>query len=132
MRRDLADALRAKGRSAAAIHAVKRVIALEPKDTEAYRALGVLYLGQGWRHVQSKDTQKAKVSFESSATAYRKLIALEPEAADIRLELGQAEQQAGNLRAAIAAYQEFLRLAPRDANAPLVRALVRRLAKQAG
>ena len=55
------------------------------------------------------------------ATAWRELSLLTPEDSGVFLQLGIASQGAGDIEAAIAAYEKFLELAPDDSRADVVR-----------
>ncbi len=52
---------------------------------------------------------------------------LQPGDPNIQLELAQAAQQAGDTEAAIAAYTAFLKLAPDDPSASIVKAQLKQL-----
>jgi regulator of sirC expression with transglutaminase-like and TPR domain len=129
--RDLGAALRTTGATTKAIAALNRYAKLQPKDSDGLRELGALYLAQAVERQQSPErAPSAKASFEQAAATYRRIVALEPKLPSVRLELGQAAEQAGDTAAAIAAYRAFLRLVPNDPNAPLVRRHVTQLVKQ--
>jgi len=70
---------------------------------------------------------EAEQSARAAVDAYRRIVAIEPKDPSVRLELGRAAQDAGDLPTAIEAYQAFLRLAPDDPTAPEVRRLLRQL-----
>jgi len=129
--RDLSTALQTTGATTSAIAALNRYAKLRPKDSDGLRQLGALYLAQAVERQQSPErVPTAKASFEQAAATYRRIVALKPKLPSVRLELGQAAEQAGDTAAAIAAYRAFLRLAPNDPNAPLVRRHVNQLVKK--
>ena len=128
--RQLASALRAEGVSADAVAALNRYVELRPKDAEALRSLGILYIAQAVKQQAEQHLQQAQASFEKSAATYRRLIALQPNHPDDYLELGLASEHAGHIGAAIGAYRTFLRLAPKDANAAYIRKHVKELLAQ--
>ena len=100
-----------------------------PKDSDG--PAGALYLAQaGELRKAPAGARRAKASFRKAAATYRRIVALEPKLPSVRLELGQAAEQAGDTAAAIAAYRSFLRLAPKDPNAPVVRRHINQLMKQ--
>jgi tetratricopeptide (TPR) repeat protein len=70
---------------------------------------------------------KAQTAARSAVSVYRSIVALRPADANVRLELAQAAQQAGDAATAIAAYEAFLRLAPDDPNAAIVKAQLKQL-----
>jgi cytochrome c-type biogenesis protein CcmH/NrfG len=59
--------------------------------------------------------------------AYQKLAKLNPSDATTQVQLGQAAQAAGDTKAAIGAYQAFLKLAPNDPLAPQVKQALKQL-----
>jgi tetratricopeptide (TPR) repeat protein len=72
----------------------------------------------------------AQASFRAAEQTYDKLVATAPKDPNVRLELAQAAQQSGNYAKAIDAYQTFLKLAPDDPSAPIVKQQIAQL-KQA-
>lgn len=69
----------------------------------------------------SKAYTAAQQSFRSAEQTYDKLVLTAPNDPNIRLELAQAAQQSGNYPKAIAAYTRFLKLAPDDPSASIVK-----------
>jgi tetratricopeptide (TPR) repeat protein len=63
----------------------------------------------------------AQASFRNAEDTYDKLVLAAPNDPNVRLELAQAAQQSGNYPKAIAAYQQFLKLAPDDPSASIVK-----------
>jgi tetratricopeptide (TPR) repeat protein len=70
---------------------------------------------------------EAQEAYTNAVATYRRLAAVEPNDPSIQLELAQAAEQGGDRQAAISAYEKFLRLAPEDANAPIVRQQLKQL-----
>jgi thioredoxin-like negative regulator of GroEL len=62
---------------------------------------------------------------------YKRVVKLAPRDPQLRLLLASSAEQAGDVKAAIAAYEQFLKLAPEDSSAPAVRRAVKELRKQA-
>jgi tetratricopeptide (TPR) repeat protein len=76
---------------------------------------------------------KAQQSYVDAEATYDKLVAAVPNDPNVRLELAQAAQQSGDYAKAISAYQAFLKLAPDDPSAPIVKDQIKQLkAAQAG
>jgi Flp pilus assembly protein TadD len=69
----------------------------------------------------------AQAASGQAVDAYRKIVVLQPGDPNIQLELAQAAQQAGDTETAIAAYTAFLRLAPDDPSASIVKAQLKQL-----
>ena len=127
--KSLASALREKGQTTAAIPAAQRLLSLQPKDVDAYRRLGVLYLDQGQAYKEKSQPAKARAAFKKAVATYRNLVTVVPKDQHVRIELGQAAERAGDTATAISAYTAFLRLTPKDPNAPYVRAWLKRLSR---
>jgi cytochrome c-type biogenesis protein CcmH/NrfG len=66
---------------------------------------------------------------EAEAT-YRKVTALTPNDVTAQFQLGEAAQQAGDLKTAEQAYERFLKLSPNDVDAPQVRAVLKEVKAQ--
>jgi Flp pilus assembly protein TadD len=64
---------------------------------------------------------------KNAEQTYQKLAALTPKDATIQIQLGQAAQSAGDTATAIAAYKQFLKLAPTDPLAPQVKQALKAL-----
>jgi tetratricopeptide (TPR) repeat protein len=64
---------------------------------------------------------RALEAARNEADVYERLSVLLPDEASIFLQLGQASFAAGDTEGAIAAWKRFLKLAPDDSSAPLVR-----------
>lgn len=77
--------------------------------------------------------QAAQSASAESVDAYKKIVAISPKDPNVRLELAQAAQQAGDAATMIDAFKAFLRLAPDDPNAPIVKQQLKQLqASQSG
>jgi cytochrome c-type biogenesis protein CcmH/NrfG len=77
-------------------------------------------------------SQNLSAAEQLTVSAYQRLAKLTPKDATTQLQLGQYAQAAGNTTVAIAAFKEFLKLAPTDVEAPSVRSNLKRLQKTAG
>ena len=66
-------------------------------------------------------------SYRNETRVLRKLTKLQPDDAGLYLQLGQSAQLAQDTKAAVAAYERFLELAPDDPNAREVRRIVKQL-----
>jgi Flp pilus assembly protein TadD len=64
---------------------------------------------------------------KSAESVYQKLSKLNPNDATTQIQLGQAAQAAGDTKVAIAAYKDFLKLAPTDPLAPQVKQALQQL-----
>jgi len=69
----------------------------------------------------------AQASFQKAEETYDRLAAVAPRDPNIQLELAQAAQQSGDIAKAITAYEKFLKLAPDDPTAPIVRQQITQL-----
>ncbi|MFL5925897.1 MAG: tetratricopeptide repeat protein [Gaiellaceae bacterium] len=70
---------------------------------------------------QTSAYTKYQQAQKNAEQTYQKLAALTPKDATIQIQLGQAAQSAGDNPGAIAAYKQFLKLAPTDPLAPQVK-----------
>jgi len=70
---------------------------------------------------------KASAAYSKAESTYKRLVLVRPEDPSIRLQLATTAQQGGDIAGAIAAYKAFLKLAPDDSNAPLVKAQLKQL-----
>jgi tetratricopeptide (TPR) repeat protein len=64
---------------------------------------------------------RAQNAYREAAKVYQDLTLLTPDDPSVFLQLGVASQSANDIASAIAAYKQFLALAPDDASAPLVK-----------
>lgn len=71
-------------------------------------------------------------AYRKEAETYRRLTVLLPEDPTMFFELGRTSQLSGDGAAAIVAYEQFLELAPDDANAPIIREQLKLLRAQRG
>ena len=71
-------------------------------------------------------------AFRSAQEVYQRLVVLEPEDANLQLQLADAALNAGDTELALASYRRFLELAPDDPQAPLVEQEIERLEAAVG
>jgi tetratricopeptide (TPR) repeat protein len=71
-------------------------------------------------------------AFRSAQEIYQRLVVLEPEDANLQLQLADAALNAGDAELALASYRRFLELAPDDPQAPLVEQEIARLEASVG
>ena len=77
--------------------------------------------------------QAAQIASAESVNAYKRIVVISPKDPNVRLELAQAAQQAGDAATTISAFEAFLKLAPDDPNAPIVKQQLKQLrASQSG
>ena len=69
----------------------------------------------------------SQAAYQQAEQTYGRLAAALPTDPNVQLELAQASQQSGNLAKAIAAYEQFLKLAPDDPSAPIVKQQIAQL-----
>jgi Flp pilus assembly protein TadD len=107
-----------------------------PSSSPLGRALGSLSdpLGQSASSTATTTYQNALDALRQTSAqlvaVYQKLAKLQPADPGVRLQLGQVAETAGDLNAAIAAYKQFVKLAPDDASAPQAKAKIKSLEKQ--
>jgi tetratricopeptide (TPR) repeat protein len=87
--------------------------------------------GQSNGRLQTLYTQ-ATQAFEQAKLKYVSLAALQPNDASIQIQLAQAAENANDVPSAIAAYQQFLKLAPDDPSADAVKQRVQALQASSG
>jgi Flp pilus assembly protein TadD len=82
--------------------------------------------------IQELSTIAQNASIES-VNSYKRIVVISPKDPNVRLELAQAAQQAGDAVTMISAFKAFLKLAPDDPNAPIVKQQLKQLqASQSG
>jgi len=88
--------------------------------------------------IQQQANQQLSDVYSRMQTAYRqaqgtygKLAKISPQDASIQLQLADVAVNSGDVNAALKAYGRFLKLAPDDPSAPLVRQEIKRLKKEA-
>ena len=69
----------------------------------------------------------AQASYQKAEETYDRLAAAAPRDPNVQLELAQAAQQSGDIPKAISAYEKFLKLAPDDPTAPIVKQQITQL-----
>jgi tetratricopeptide (TPR) repeat protein len=75
--------------------------------------------------------QQQQTAAKNAQRTYGRIARLAPRDPQVQLLLASAAEQGGNVDAAIAAYERFLKLAPEDSSAPAVKRTLRDLRKQA-
>jgi len=70
---------------------------------------------------------KAQAAMAKALGTYRRLVTALPNDPSVQIELGQAALNAGDTAAALAAFKKFLKLAPDDPQAPLVKQQIKQL-----
>src|SRR5580765_6909237 len=73
---------------------------------------------------------KMTAAYSQAVSAYRDVAKQSPSDASIQVALGQTAEQAGDTKTAIAAYRQFLKLAPDDSLAPAVKQRIKSLQQQ--
>jgi tetratricopeptide (TPR) repeat protein len=100
------------------------------------RALGSLDdpLSQNQGSEATARYQAAASAYQQTAsqliTALQKVAKLQPNDPDVRLQLAQTAESIGDAAAAIAAYKQYVKLAPDSPSAPQARAKIKALEKQ--
>ena len=108
-----------QGRTVEAETALRKALAADPFEKEAYHRLGTLYL----RQARTEEGQKLLAAFERLRQAsddidrYRYILTLYPEDADARYNLGVLYAGLGHFPAAAAEYQQTLAINPADLSA---------------
>jgi tetratricopeptide (TPR) repeat protein len=77
--------------------------------------------------VVSNAYSASQSAFQQAEQTYERLATAAPNDPNVQLELAQTAQQGGDYAKAIAAYQQFLKLAPDDPSAPLVKQQIKAL-----
>ena len=72
-------------------------------------------------------SSEAQDAYAKAVQTYRELAVVLPNDPNVQLELAQAAEQSGDVQTAVAAYEAFLRLAPDDPNAAIVRRQLKQL-----
>lgn len=75
----------------------------------------------------TKAYSDASTAATASVTTYKKIAAIEKDDPNVQIELAQAAESAGDSATAITAYETFLKLAPEDSSAPLVKDRLKQL-----
>jgi tetratricopeptide (TPR) repeat protein len=104
---------------------------LPPSDSPLGRALGERPVSNavtsGANARMNSLISELNTSYDRAKITYAKIGRLAPRDASVQLQLADAAQNAGDTRTALAAYRRFLKLAPDDPSAPLVRQEIKRL-----
>ena len=75
--------------------------------------------------------QETQAASKEAQRAYERLAQLNPRDPQLQLLLANSAEKAGDLQAAIAAYERFIELAPEDSSVPNVRRAIQELRRQA-
>lgn len=91
---------------------------------------------QKWNQQLNQAYIGVQQEYKDATRVFQKLVSVTPDAEEadeplIFLQLGQAAQSAGDLKAAVKAYERYLEVAPDSASAPAVRAQLPALKKAA-
>jgi tetratricopeptide (TPR) repeat protein len=78
----------------------------------------------------SRASSEAGLAFQQARDMYKKLAGLTPDDSSVQFSLAQASEQAGDYPSAIAAYKQFMKLAPDDPNVPAIRQQITLLEQQ--
>jgi tetratricopeptide (TPR) repeat protein len=107
-----------------------------PTDSPLGRALGSLSspLDQSESSTLNAAYQSALGLFQQTSSqllaTFQKLAKLQPNEPSVRLQVAQAAENVGDTATAIAAYRQFVKLAPDDASVPQAKARIKALEKQ--
>lgn len=150
----IGDAEIKKGDQAAAEASFKKAIATDPKLTDPYTALAILYNSQKKFDEATAMSAKATELMAGSATGgdpaviynqgiifwnagkypeakaeFEKVIKLDPKYAEAHYRLGMAYVNLGQLPDAAKALQEYIKLAPTGENVELAKAILKEIVK---
>jgi tetratricopeptide (TPR) repeat protein len=107
-----------------------------PTSSPLGRALGSLGnpIDQSQSTTLNSAYQDALNTFQQTSSqllaTFQKLAKLEPTEPSVRLQVAQAAEALGDTATAIAAYRQFIKLAPDDASVPQAKAKIKALEKQ--
>jgi tetratricopeptide (TPR) repeat protein len=109
---------------------------INPSDSRLAQALGQDPISTVLQEETTRQSTAAltevQEAYRQEAAVYETLTKLLPEDPNMFYELGRSAQFAGDSATAVEAYQQFLRLAPDDPNAPLIREQLKFLRAQGG
>jgi tetratricopeptide (TPR) repeat protein len=129
--RDLATAQQAEGNTAGAIEALEELVALRPKDVDALRELGSLYLSQAGEAQQRAQIAQLRAAYLAPSSSVTGLFQLDGKTLDpdpissavsgelsteYQLALSEAQQAASN---AVGSYRKIAAATPKDPNVQL-------------
>ena len=102
-----------------------------PQTLPLGQALGQAPITQAVSSSVSERTTKLygemQAAYGRAKGVYQRVVRVEPEDASLQLQLADAATNSGDTRTALAAYGRFLKLAPDDPSAPLVKLEIQRL-----
>ena len=78
----------------------------------------------------SEASGEASVAFQQARDMYKRLAQLTPDDSSVQFSLASASEQAGDYDTAIAAYKQFMKLAPDDPNVPAIKNQIQLLEQQ--
>jgi tetratricopeptide (TPR) repeat protein len=78
----------------------------------------------------SQASGEASLAFQQARDMYKRLGELTPDDSSVQFSLAQASEQAGDFDTAIAAYKQFIKLAPDDPNVPAIKRQIQLLEAQ--
>jgi tetratricopeptide (TPR) repeat protein len=78
----------------------------------------------------SQASGEASLSFQQARDLYKRLTQLTPDDSSVQFSLASAAEQAGDYDTAIAAYKQFIKLAPDDPNVPAIKQQIQLLQAQ--
>ncbi len=125
---------------AAAAQAAGQIVAsptdfLPPATTPLGQALSTLPINQAIEQRTQEQVTKyytrMQTAYGDAKRVYGRLAVLSPKDASLQLQLADAAVNSSDLAGGIAAYRRFLKLAPDDPSAPLVRQEIKRIQKEA-
>jgi tetratricopeptide (TPR) repeat protein len=78
----------------------------------------------------SQASGEASLAFQQARDLYKRLGELTPDDSSVQFSLASASEQAGDYDTAIAAYKQFMKLAPDDPNVPAIKRQIQLLEQQ--
>ncbi len=106
--------------NASALKKIEKSISLDPKFTETYNTLGDYWVQIAF---EEKDESKRREFYQKAISAYQQSIEVEKfrgvdfqRQISVRVSLGAAQKAVGNYDAAVAAYQEILKISGANFN----------------
>lgn len=102
-----------------------------PSDTDIGRALApdpiTAAVSAKWNEQLNAALTAMQSAYTSAVNVHKQIVKASPREPSARLELAQAAEGANDYATAIAAYREFVKLAPDDQSAPAVRDRIKQL-----
>ena len=101
---------------------------LPDSSTELGKALATDQVVQAIQTTESTKVSaiytKINKAYVDQVGVYKKLVALDPQDGSLLVQLGQAQQQTGDTKGALASYKQFLKIAPDDPLSTAVKAQI--------